>query len=342
MKNRSKNNPAIRFAFAGSLMLLSVTGDPTGLRAQERHWLTLVEDTAFVDRDGLKFGDPGQLLASPRGGFVLYDRGDGVFREFSSTGDLLWESGNRGGGPGEFARPMDYEFDAAGNLMIVDDSNVRLTVLGPDGTLVDTHRLPLARQILPSGFAPGAWGVLPTVHARGDTLWSARGGASRRFELNPPSVDYRDAIAGEAWAANLKSGGAAVIYRWSATIVWLDPDGAVREVTQGVEPIPFPEPVNVSEEIPGVLRISGVKVDPAAVEHTQTQPGRDGDRIYVLCLGATEHRRKIVDTYAISNGEYLGSYLLPTAMRSIAVLEDGRIATMETEYFPTVRLWRIE
>ena len=316
-------------------------GQVTGLHGQDRHWLTLVEDAAFIDRDGLTFGDPGRLLASPRGGFVLYDRGDGAFREFSSTGDLLWESGTRGNGPGEFVRPLDYEFDASGNLMVVDDVNVRLTVLGPDGTLVDTHRLPLARQILPNGFAPDGWAVMPTF-AREDTLWSVRGGASRRFERNPPSIDYREPIVGEAWAANLKSGGAVVIYRWSGTIVWLDPDGAVRNVTQGVEPIPFPEPVQVSAEIRGVLRISGSKVDPAAIEHTQTQPAPHGDRIYVLCFGATEHRRKIVDTYAISNGEYLGSYLLPHAVRSIAVLEDGRLATMETEFFPTVRLWRIE
>ncbi|MCE2423255.1 MAG: hypothetical protein J4G03_08125 [Gemmatimonadetes bacterium] len=277
------------------------------------------------------------MRASPRGGFVLYDWGDASFREFSASGDLVWETGGRGEGPGEFARPLDYEFDADGNLMVVDESNVRLTVLDPNGDVVATDRVESARQILPTGFVPDGWAVMPVL--KGDSLWVSRGGAPR--SVLSPFGDL-ERIVTESWAANLKSGGVVVVYRWSSHIVWLRPDGSIRGVTQAVEPIPFPEPVWLNETVPGVGRFRGTKVDPNAIELTQSQPAYDAERIYMRALGRTEHSRKVVDTYAIATGEYLGSYRLPHAVSSIAVLEDGRLVTLEVNLIPTVRIWRIE
>jgi len=308
------------------------------VEGQDRKWLSpLVEEATIKDHDGLLFGNPAGLRASPRGGFVLYDWGDSSFREFSAFGDLVWKTGTFGEGPGDFGRPLDYEFDADGNLMVVDESNVRLTVLGPDGDVVDTHRLQAARQIFPTGFVADGWAVMPNL--KPDSIWVSRGGASR--SVLSPLGDVAP-IVGEAWAANLKSGGAVVVYRWSSDIVWLRPDGSIMRVTQAVESIPFPEPVWLDETVPGFGRIRGTKVDPKAIELTQSQPAADSERIYMLSLGGTEHSRKVVDTYAIATGDYLGSYRLPHAVSSIAVLEDGRLATLEVNLIPTVRIWRIE
>ncbi len=132
-----------------------------------------------------------------------------------------------------------------------------------------------------------------------------------------------------------------MVYRWSSDIVWLSSDGSVRDVTQGVEATPFPEPVYIDESTPRG-RIRGVKVDPAAVAFTQMQPGADSERIYILPLGRTEHARKVVDTYAIATGEYMGSCQLPHAVSSITVLEDGSLATLEVDLVPTVRIWRMQ
>ncbi len=312
--------------------------------AQERHWLPApVEDAAIVDDDGTLFGYPGRLVASPRGGFVLYDQGAATFREFSATLDLLWESGIRGNGPGEFQRPLDFEFDEAGNLMVVDVDNARLTLLGADGKLIDTHRLPQARQILPKGFSgeTDSWVVMPNGRvARLDTLWVTRNGPNA-FEAMPSAVDFTASIVGESWAANLKSGGAVIVFRWSGLMIWLEPDGSVRSVTGGVEPMEFPEPLNIDEVLPGGGRIRGQKVDPTAIPVTTDQPARDADHVYMRVLGSTENSRRIVDTYDIDNGEYQGSYLLPHAVAAIAVLEDGRMATLETDFIPTVRLWKM-
>ena len=125
-------------------------------------------------------------------------------------------------------------------------------------------------------------------------------------------------------------------------MIWLDPDGSVRRVTGGVEPVEFPEPVLINEEVSGVGRIRGSQVDPAAVPVTTGQPAVSADRVYMRVLGSTENSRKIVDVYDIGSGGYLGSYLLPHAVRSVAILEDGRMATLEADFIPTVRLWSIK
>ena len=306
--------------------------------AQDRRWLPVVEVAALADYEGTLFGYPTGLLASPRGGFILYDQAAESFREFSATLDPLWESGGRGAGPGEFLRPLDFEFDEDGNLLVVDEANLRLTVLDPDGKLVDTHRLVGARQILPEGFHPGFRAVMPNLNM--DTLWVARDGPPR-FQPMPPSVDYENSILGESWTANLKSGGAVVVFRWSGVMIWLNPDGSVRSVTEGVEPVAFPQPVLIDQEVPGVGRIWGSRVNPTAVPVTTGQPAANADRVYMRVLGSTENSGKIVDVYDVGSGGYLGSYLLPHAVRSVAILEDGRMATLEADFIPTVRLWSI-
>jgi len=314
----------------------------TAVQGQDRKWLpslveeVAIEDRVLEDRDGLLFGSPAGLRASPRGGFVIFDWGDRSFREYAVSGDLLWKSGRFGEGPGEFSRPLDWEFDAAGNLIVLDVDLIRLTVLGPDGTMLETHRVRDARQVMPTGFNPGGWAVMP--HQGRDSLWVPRGGTSRSV---PSPVVFVDDLVGEAWAANLKSGGAVVVYRWSSDIVWLRPDGSVRGVTQAVEATPFPELVYVDESFRGG-RIRGVKVDPQAIALNNSQPAVDFERVFDYSLGGTENSGKIVDTYSVATGEYLGSYRLPHVVNSIAVLEDGRLVTLEVNLVPTLRIWRIE
>lgn len=311
----------------------------TSAEAQDRRWLpSLVEQVTIEDFDGSLFGNPRGLRASPRGGFVLYDWSSSSFREFSVSGDLLWKTGGPGEGPGEFGRPLDYEFDSEHNLMVVDVAQARLTVLSPEGTVISTERLEDARQIFPTGFAPDGWAVMPHLQ-REDAIWVSRGG-DRRSALSP-FADL-DPMLSEAWAANLKSGGAVVVYRWSSDIVWLRPNGSVRGVTQAVESASFPEVVHVSEELPNGGGISGTRVDPSAIHLNTNQPAVDSEKIYVRPLGATEHSRKVLDVYAIATGEYLGSYRLPHVVESVAMLEDGRVATLEVTFIPTVRIWRIE
>ncbi|WP_419163419.1 hypothetical protein [Candidatus Palauibacter sp.] len=111
----------------------------------------------------------------------------------------------------------------------------------------------------------------------------------------------------------------------------------------GVEPIPFPKVISYTpnpDATPGnrILRVT--RIDPEARRAVRSVTAGPS-RLFVLFEGHTERASRIVDTYAIADGAYAGSYLLPHRVVSIATLTDGRLATLEMEFVPTVRLWTL-
>ena len=84
---------------------------------------------------------------------------------------------------------------------------------------------------------------------------------------------------------------------------------------------------------------------PFAVSRSTRRPFRLRSRwlwalrgFFVLFRGSTANAGRLVDTYALSDGVYLGSYLLPHRAEAIAYLADGRLAVLENNFIPTVRL----
>ena len=325
---------------------LGVLGMPVPAVAQDRAWLPEPREiAAYTDESGELFGNPHRVFPSPRGGFVLDDWADGSIREFSAAGEMVWRFGRFGSGPGEFARMMDVEFDASGNLIVMDLDQHRVTVVDPSGNLVDTHYVPDAEQVLPRTFHSGHWAVMPRLLSRMDTLWVSRAHAASRFVAQPTALGLTAPHALEGWATNLVDGGAVIHFRWSSQIVVLSHAGSVRTVFDGIEPIPFPDVVVQDVEPPpqSELKITAMRVtrvDPKAVPASM-KASVHGSRIYVFFAGSTDNAFRIVDTYS-ADGTYLGSYLLPHSVRSAVVLRDGQLATLETALIPTVRLWSLD
>ena len=82
------------------------------------------------------------------------------------------------------------------------------------------------------------------------------------------------------------------------------------------------------------------KVDPTAIEVTRSL-AVDGTRVFVLALGTGDNRGRIIDVYGVLDGLYQGSILLPTKVSSIAILADGRMATLDVELVAKVTLWEV-
>ena len=314
--------------------------------AQERRWLPdPVESAVFVDVDGDLFGDPLQIRGSPGGGFVVADWADFAIRAFSVTGDRLWRFGRSGGGPGEFLRFDDVEYDRDGQLLILDNENLRVTVLDSNGSLVGSLRLPndAMREVMPSSFSPGDRVVTP--RDRGEALWMAISSAGRVSATGPAvPFTFQEPIEGESWATPLPNGGAAIAFRWSSQMILLGPGGGVRMTVEGVEPIPFAKAVHQSPdvEIPGFTIIRITRMDRETAIPAVRSVTADNSRILVLFSGSTEDAGRILDTYAVSDGSYLGSFRLPDrAYRDVTMLADGRLATLDTELYPVVRLWSV-
>ena len=332
-------------ASCSALALLVLAGPPTRLEAQQRQWLSNpVEVEVWEDADGTLFGArPLQIEGSPRGGLVITDWGDFSVRELSAAGDVVWKYGRRGPGPGEFTAFNDMQFALNGDLRVLDSRNRRITVVGPTGQLV--HTVPLwgggeAAALLPESFDPGHYPIMPHTNKK-DTLWASYSadGLRRRVMNMPSAVRFDHDLTGEGWTTGIPGGRALVFFRWSSTMIVLEADGAVAAVAEGVERIAFPEVVLVESSGEG-WTVRGFKVDPDAVRAARGAAAT-ASRIFVLFLGATSDAGRVVDTYSTQEGAYLGSYRFPHRIDAIAVLTDGRLATLENHLLPTIRLWNL-
>ena len=323
------------------LVGLTLLGPAAALDAQ-RQWLPPpVEVDAWEDVDGSVLGGrPLQIEGSPRGGLVVADWGDFSIRELSASGELVWQFGRSGPGPGEFLAILDFHFADDGNLHVLDPRNRRVTVVSATGDLVETVPVPGGEPaaLLPASFDPGYFAVVPHTNKK-DTLWRSfsKTGGRHRTVLMPSEVAFDHDLAGEGWAAEIPGGRAVVFFRWSSRMIILEADGNASVVADGIEAIPFPELVAVERSGPG-WTVSGFKVDPKAVKAARGATAT-ASRIFVLYVGATGHAGRVVDTYSTQDGEYLGSYLFPRSVDAIAVLADGRLATLENRLVPTLRLW---
>ena len=137
----------------------------------------------------------------------------------------------------------------------------------------------------------------------------------------------------------------AVAFRWSSDLILLNPDGSLRAAVDGIEPQEFPELVTygLDPEDLGLgqfATLAVTKVDPTALEMTRAL-ALDGTRVFVLVHGASDNRGRIIDVYTMYDGAYQGSFLLPKKVSSIAILADGRLATLDVELFAQVTLWEV-
>lgn len=275
----------------------------------------------------------------------MTDWGDFSLRAFDRDGVPLWVSGREGQGPGEFLGFWDLEYDANGRLQILDSRNRRVTILDSAGQVESTIGIFLDTPV--AQLFPFSWNEGNPVFVssdKSDHIWEAvdEDGSSVRYG---PKLGTQPlpGLVSEAWAESLPDGGAVLVFRWSDTMVFLDGRGSIRQVIDGVEPIPFPNTVSYTPTttLPSGVRIRRVtRVDPSATIAVRAA-AVGADRLFLLFEGRTEDAGQILDTYSLVDGAYAGSYRLPTPVNYITMLTDNRLATLENEFLPTVRLWRL-
>jgi len=204
--------------------------------------------TVVIPRDFVQI----MAVAERRDGrLVVVDRGDELVAVVDLTARSVTPIGRVGGGPGEYRFPGRLIPTATDSLILADDGNNRLQLLGPDGRF---HRLvPRTTPGLPVELTPrvvGARGqvlaVIPgwVLFGEGqptDSLPIIRftpGAAGRetvaklKATPEPPPPPRRDRPripmmifgAGDAWAAT-PSGRIAIVRAPDFRIEWIAPDG---------------------------------------------------------------------------------------------------------------------
>ena len=339
-----------RWWASGFACLIPLFGNGIHVQAegQSRRWLSAPElQASIVDRDGKRFGNPGHMVALPDGGFaVVHDYV--TVHAFDSVGEPAWSYGRSGEGPHETRFIQDIDVSPGGEVFILDRERGRVSVIdGRTGRPIESFWIPAGSPTS----APPAHGILPgygearalVVPLEGHTtLWVSVSddGRQLRSEPMPEPVSRTCAhhLACEVFTTVTGSRGSAVAFRWSSQLVFLEPDGSARTIVDGVEGIPFPE-VKTYEDV-GPFRATVTRVDPqaptAVIDITA-----NSSHLLVSFAGLTEESRRVVDVYSVVDGSYQGSYLFPEEVGELAILSDGRLATLDVDYYPTVYLWEL-
>ena len=328
------------FRIAASIVGVLAIAQSVYAQSAERRWLSEpILSATYVDRDGTLFGDAQEIVRLPFPGFAVVDRGANTVRAFFSDGSPAWDFGRSGEGPGEFSFIQDIDLTPRAEILILDRNLNRVTMIeGTTGELLTSFQLQTKDSygILPSGVSPNVL-VVPATSRDGE-LWNLVSEDGRVLETARMPLPCAHNLACEFFTTVTGNEGSAIAFRWSSKLIFLDPDGSVRLVTDGIEQIPFPEVKRY--EVPS-LSARVTRVDPMADEAV-AKLAADDIRLFVLSLGTTEYRARTVDTYSVVTGEYLGSFLFPDDLEGIAILSDGRLATLDTDFFPTVQLWELK
>lgn len=279
---------------------------------------------------------PFRLVASPAGVHVL-DYYPKRVLHYGHDGRRRWSFGREGAGPNEFRDPRDLKVDTDGRTWVLDPANSRIVALDSGGSAV--HRLSLGslgnspRELLSAG---GAGAVVITSERREDPLvrLDSRGRVLGRDPFPWEGYSQLDYLATQAIAASSPWTGDWVMAFAMGDGFFIYPAGATQ-ARRGwfVEPVAFPE-VEVTKSGNTTTRRHRERPVDAAISLTLSS-----ENVYVLFGGTTEDRGKLVDSYALRDGSYQGTWRLPRGASDIAWY-DGGLYTLAERPYPELAYWK--
>jgi hypothetical protein len=290
------------------------------------------------------FDHPDELLtpgglAAGGGVIVVCDRGDGRLKAFAPDGRLLWRFGRKGQGPNEFLGVSDLKYGPDGNFWVSDPPNGRLTVVSPAGKPVRivTMGVNLHRVVpLPAGDFLGFGSGADRFLVRYDSVGRRVAPLPLPAEIKLP-VTQAGFLVTEPTFGLLPSGGAVMGFRWLSKLVLLTPDGAVRKVVETVESLPTPTPESADVTYKNETFL-GFRVN-RSTPWASINIAIDSPLALVRFSGTSKEGPRLIDTYDMTTGEYVGSSLLPEHPVHIAAM-GGTLYAVVDEPEPAVRAWR--
>jgi len=305
---------------------------------RERHVVHTQWDTSFVV--GSSAADSSLLMpirpTAGRDGVFLADFYGNRIVHYDQHGKRLWTFGKKGAGPDEFQRIRDVKVDNAGRVWVLDQGNLRLTIVSASGQ--PEKRISLAQLgQMPQGVIPLASGnaVVLTYDANTPLAQVDREGrlvgrtafpwAGFRT-LNPMVTQFATAFepATGRWIAAFQMGNGFYTFHDTASLGYAG---------RYIESVPFPEVEEIRSGNSVDTRLKGRPI--LAAKSVSLSP----TTVYVLFQGTGPYARRIVDTYSVEDGRYVSSILLPRLVDEIAWSDKGLYVTYSDPY-PHLALWR--
>lgn len=271
-------------------------------------------------------------IAADSEGLSVLDPARRALLRFSPDGGLLWIFGRQGRGPDEFLRAIDVQNDVAGRTWVVDDENMRVTVLDPDGRV--SFRIPLSDlSAPPNGLAPlsGDRVIVSTLDPAAPlALVDREGQVLERLVFPDARLARLDPIAGQFVLAAAPEGDRVVAaftkfdaFFGLAGTEWLPYRGWYAEGA----PVPRTETRKTRTAATTTREMTLAASVPTAISVELA-----GDRLYVLFGGSTEDRGRLLDIHSAETGEYIESLRLPHRGGDIAVAEGVLYLTYSSPY----------
>jgi hypothetical protein len=257
---------------------------------------------------------PWRLAASGDRVYV-FDGAAARLLSFSARdGAVVWMSGRKGSGPGEFKMVRDLEVGPEGRPMLLDVGNGRITTLERNGAMHRQTRLVNVGYVDQFAPLPDGRAVLLTEHPDSAlAVTDTSGGIVQRLGL--PWKEFAD-LHPLVRQGNLASGGDG---RWAFGFGlgdgWFgfrgtEPDGGKRPYIERAE---FPQVVEKREG--GTLTTQLASYIPCSACSMTI----DGTDFYVLFGGRTDNRHAVLDRYDLRTGRYRESLVLPAKTTEAAV-----------------------
>lgn len=236
-------------------------------------------------------------------------------------GSLAWTYGRRGKGPGEFSGFIAIAINHSGEIVVADNRNARLTVLGPDGALrreISSDQLPGIESFC--ALQEGGY-LISTGSSEPEPLVrvSATGQVEERYKMPWTELREAPAIKRQLYAAS--AGGDACVLALKLGQGFSMFRNGRFSAHAYVEPLELPE-VEVSTrdmDNGGSSRRERLlvhQVGPSGVSVTD-------DTLVVPFIGRTADAARLVDLYGVAGASYMHSYLLP--WRADAVVRQGAV-----------------
>jgi hypothetical protein len=259
---------------------------------------------------------------------VVVDGGSNSVQSFRITGEREWKVGRRGRGPGEYLNPVDVTLDGAGNALIYDPDNARLTVLDRAGRV--TGMTPLGQRTDRAVFGDRA-GIYLLLNTASDSfaIMVDTAGA-RRGPIVPLPRELRATLPiGREMSAVLPvTDGYQVAFRWSSRMTLIDRTGAVRKSCTGIDSLSFPlvKQTKLNIKLGRYRNLRTSRVDPRA-RQAATSVTVLGANVAVSAPPAPGKAR-LIDFYSLECGRYLGSRPFPFVASHVAGSGDLLVAML--------------
>lgn len=291
------------------------TDEPRQRRTIARVWDTLstvggsVNDTTVINGNEVFIrGDT--LIVSDVGGRRIV--------AYSTKGELLWAFGRGGAGPGEFRQISDVSIESTGRVLVLDAINRRVTSFNPwDGSFTETALRDFGRPTQLIGLRRGVY-LVSTMSSPDTpfTLVDTTGNVLERASHAWPGLANVDPMAAQLWLTRTYKDQWVAAFSLASGFVTYD--SVLTPLVKGdyVDAVEFPR-VRVTRDGDTEVREFADYAGCTACSITT-----DSGILFVVAGTDPDHRSRWIDAFALADGSYQGSYLLPEPARALAVKAD--------------------